>query len=135
MTGCLLDTNHVSAALRPVSHLRERLREAHRSGVRIGTCMPVICEVEAGLQGLTRQQESYRRALGHLLKQIKTWPIDGEAARHYGELYQELRSRGRVLSQVDMMVAALARKMGLTLLTSDRDFGALPDIATENWLQ
>jgi predicted nucleic acid-binding protein len=37
-------------------------------------------------------------------------------------------------NQVDMMQAALARQMRLTLLTADRDFNALPELPTENWL-
>jgi predicted nucleic acid-binding protein len=32
------------------------------------------------------------------------------------------------------MVAALARAMDLTLLTTDLDFRALPDLHVENWL-
>ena len=32
------------------------------------------------------------------------------------------------------MIAALCRQQGLTLLTADRDFEALPDIRVENWL-
>jgi predicted nucleic acid-binding protein len=31
------------------------------------------------------------------------------------------------------MVAALAKQMKLTILTTDRDFEALPDIETEDW--
>jgi predicted nucleic acid-binding protein len=53
----------------------------------------------------------------------------------YGEIFRDLRSRGRVLSQVDMMLAALAKQMDLTIATADRDFEALPDIRTENWLR
>ncbi len=37
-------------------------------------------------------------------------------------------------SQVDMMLAALTWQMALNVATSDQDFAALPDIATENWL-
>jgi predicted nucleic acid-binding protein len=33
------------------------------------------------------------------------------------------------------MLAALARQMDVTLATTDRDFDALPDVRTENWLQ
>jgi hypothetical protein len=33
-----------------------------------------------------------------------------------------------------MMLAALARQMKVTLVSSDRDFEALPDIITVNWL-
>jgi predicted nucleic acid-binding protein len=32
------------------------------------------------------------------------------------------------------MVAALAQAMDLTLLTTDLDFKALPDLHVENWL-
>jgi predicted nucleic acid-binding protein len=39
-----------------------------------------------------------------------------------------------VLSQVDMMVAALARQLDLTIATSDQDFTALPDVPNENWI-
>ena len=44
-----------------------------------------------------------------------------------------LRRLGRVLSQVDMMLAALARQQKLTILTTDRDFEALTDLNVENW--
>ena len=33
-----------------------------------------------------------------------------------------------------MMLAALARQMNLTILTTDQDFAALPDLKIENWL-
>jgi tRNA(fMet)-specific endonuclease VapC len=56
-----------------------------------------------------------------------------ETARIYGEIHQLLRRKGRILSQVDMMVAALAQQMKLTILTTDRDFEALPDIPTADW--
>ena len=50
----------------------------------------------------------------------------------YGMVHHELKQRGRVLSQVDMILAALARQMKLILVTSDQDFTALPDVPTEN---
>jgi predicted nucleic acid-binding protein len=100
MAGSLLDTNHLSAALKPVSPLRERIQQARRAGIRIGTCVPVLCELEAGFPPGSRG-ESYRKALRRLLGRVRLWPIELEIARLYGEIFQELRSRGRVLSQVD----------------------------------
>ena len=41
-------------------------------------------------------------------------------------MHHDLQQWGRVLSQVDMMLAALARQMNLNLVTSDLDFAALP---------
>ena len=69
-----------------------------------------------------------------LLSFVRVWPLEPPVAAIYGEIYLDLRRRGRALSQVDMMLAALCRQMSLTLLTTDRDFEALPDLRCENWL-
>ena len=74
-----------------------------------------------------------RRELAKLMDQVRVWPIDQSIVASYGEISHDLRRRGRVLSQVDLMLASLARVMKLTILTTERDFEALPDIPTENW--
>ncbi len=131
--GYLLDTNHVGHAVTPGSIVRRRIAELRTRGVKVGTCVPVLCEIEAGIQQVS-QPEVYRLNLERLLRQIRVWPIDPSTARLYGIIHHDLKLRGRVLSQVDMMLAALARQMTLTVGTSDQDFTALPDIPTENWL-
>jgi predicted nucleic acid-binding protein len=132
MAACLLDTNHVSEALRPVSRVRDRIGQLRHDGIRVGTCVPVLCELEAAFPTGDRGAV-YRRALHRLLGRVRVWPLEREISHRYGAIYQELRKLGRVLSQVDMMLAALARQMKLTLATSDRDFDVFSDIQTENW--
>jgi tRNA(fMet)-specific endonuclease VapC len=130
--GYLLDTNHIGHAVTPGSVVRQRIADLRKSGAKLGTCVPVICEIEAGIQQVSRPQE-YRANLERLLRQVRMWPIDLTTARLFGILHHDLKRRGRVLSQVDMMLAALARQMNLTLVTSDNDFTALPDIPVEKW--
>jgi predicted nucleic acid-binding protein len=89
--------------------------------------------MEVGIQQ-TRRPEVLRRALSRLLREVRVWPLDPPLARVFGEIYLTLRGRGRSLSHVDVVLAALARQMNLTLLTTDRDFEALPEIRAENWL-
>ena len=60
--------------------------------------------------------------------------MDRDIARIYGELYLRSVNSGRKLSQVDLMLAAMAKQKKLVLLTADNDFKALPEIRTENWL-
>jgi len=134
MSGFLLDTNHLGAALDGDSAIYARLLTSRREGKRIGTCAPVLCELAVGLQQTARRDDNWK-ALKVFLGQVRVWPLDADVARHYGAVYHELRGKGRVMSQTDMMVAALARHAKLTVLTTDRDFEALPDIARENWLQ
>jgi predicted nucleic acid-binding protein len=133
MGGYLLDTNQVSDAIKAVSPVRDRIRQVSQSGARIGTCIPVLFELEAGLQGLADPARR-RQALRRLLDTVRVWPLEAEMIRHYGEVFLELRQLGRVLSQVDMMLVAMARAKRLTLLTADRDFEPVPGLRTENWL-
>jgi tRNA(fMet)-specific endonuclease VapC len=132
MPDYLLDCNHLSAALRKVSSVRERIHQARRAGHRFISCYPVLCELEVGIQQTPKPEEN-RRRLAQLLRHVRLWPLDGDTARHYGAVFIELRGQGRVLSQVDMMLAALGRQHKLHVLTTDRDFEALPDLHVENW--
>ena len=133
MLGFLLDTNHIGQAVMPNSVVRQRIIDMRLAGVRLGTCVPVLCEIEAGIQQVARP-EMYRRNLERLLEQVRVWPIDRTTAHLFGVIHHDLKMRGRVLSQVDMMLAALARQMQVKIATADKDFITLPDIATENWL-
>lgn len=133
MSGYLLDTNHLAAALDVGSPTYRRIFTARHGGERVGTCAPVLCELSVGIRQTGRRGENWQ-LLSALLKQVRIWPLDLAAAAHYAEIYSELRGKGRVLSQVDMMVAALARRDRTTIVTTDRDFEALPDLTIENWI-
>jgi tRNA(fMet)-specific endonuclease VapC len=133
MTRYLLDTNHLGEALNRVSVVRDRVQQLHRQGESFATCGPVLCEL---LVGVTRRADGIqtRRRLDHLLKLVRVWPVDLAIAERYSLAYHELRKAGRALSQVDIMLAALARHHDATLLTTDKDFAALTDVRTDNWL-
>jgi predicted nucleic acid-binding protein len=134
MSGFLLDTNHLSAAIDYDHPIRRQLKKSHRAGARMGTCVPVLCEVEAGIAGMRRTHEA-RESLKNLLRFIRIWPVEPRVAPIFGELYWELRRRGRALSQIDMILASMARADGLTILSADEDFDAVDKLRRENWLQ
>lgn len=56
---------------------------------------------------------------------------DGERA---AELQTSLRRQGWQLATVDALLAAVAIRYDLTLLTNDRDFSSIPQLKRENWL-
>ena len=130
----LLDTNHLSAAVNPRLTLRETLRAAHAQGIVLGTCTPALGELETGFQQ-TPDPERNRQALIVVRRHVRLWPLDELVARHFGEIFNDLRRRGRALSHIDMLIAALCRHTNLILLSTDTDFDALPDIRRENWLE
>jgi len=66
MKGFLLDTNHVGQVVRQNSPLWGRIYAAKQRGLRIGTCIPVLCEVESGRLNVARP-DRYVRGLNALL--------------------------------------------------------------------
>lgn len=75
----LLDTNPVALAVDGTSIVGQRIFEARLSGGRLGTCVPVLCEIEASMRQV-RNKAKYRRDLNHLMRQLSLWPIGARVA-------------------------------------------------------
>lgn len=56
---------------------------------------------------------------------------DGEAA---ADLQVTLRRHGWQLGTVDALIATIALRYGLILLTKDKDYRAVPRLQQNNWL-
>ena len=120
MPDYLLDCNHLSASLRRVSPVRERIHQGRRAGHRFISCYPVLCELEVGIQQ-TPNPDDNRRRLAQLLRHVRLWPLDTETTRLYGAVYLELRRQGRVLSQVDIMLVSPLTKLAINSRCSYAD--------------
>jgi tRNA(fMet)-specific endonuclease VapC len=129
----LLDTNHLSAYLDRHPVLQPRVDAALRAGDRFGICLPVHCEYRAGIRLGRRFRQNLAR-LQAALGILRLWPTDEDTAAEFAEIFRELRFAGRMLSQFDLLIAAVARQHQLVLLTADQDFQTVSRLRTENWL-
>jgi tRNA(fMet)-specific endonuclease VapC len=129
----LLDTNHLSAYLDRHAALQPRVDAALRAGDRFGICLPVHCEYRSGIRVSRRYRQNLARfqaALGI----FRLWPTDEDTAAEFAEIFRELRAAGRMLSQFDLLIAAVARQHRLILLTADQDFEPVSRLQRDNWL-
>ncbi|WP_246605557.1 PIN domain-containing protein [Sphaerospermopsis torques-reginae] len=59
-----------------------------------------------------------------------------DAAVIYGVIRSDLESKGLVIGQMDMLIAAHAISLGVTLVTNNiREFSRIPDLLLENWVE
>ena len=65
---------------------------------------------------------------------LTVYDLDRADAERAAHLQIQLRRQGWQLGPVDALIAAVALRYGLTLLTTDRDFAAIPSPSQENWL-
>src|SRR3954469_4293727 len=114
MRGYLLDTNHVSHAIRAVSLLRDRLRQVRRQGFRLLTCWEVLCELQEGIV-FTANPEQVRRSLRILLKYVRIWPLDENVVEQYVLVAKTATQRGRALSMTDMILTSFAIRNDITV--------------------
>jgi predicted nucleic acid-binding protein len=73
--------------------------------------------------------------LQDLISELRIWPVDLSLITFFADIRSELKGKGRSMSQIDIMLAAIARQQNAVLLTTDRDFEALSDFKCENWVE
>ncbi len=76
-----------------------------------------------------------RREWLRLKPRFPCYVPDGEDAETAANLQVTLRQKGRQLAVMDALIATVALRYDLTLLTTDRDFEAVPLLNTENWIR
>jgi len=77
--------------------------------------------------------ERTRIGVGDFLARVPSLPWDSAAAQAYFRARDLLRRKGLVLSTTDLMIAAHALALGLTLITHDSAFSYVDNLKTEDW--
>ena len=80
-------------------------------------------------------RERRLRALDMLFAPFASLPFDDAVARHYAGIRQHLEVQGRVIGPNDLMIAAIARTHGLTVVSADPEFRRVPGLNVEDWAQ
>ena len=62
--------------------------------------------------------------------------IDEPAAEQFGRFKALLRRAGRPIGDIDLFIAGVAVRHGLTVVTNNKDhFARIPGLPLENWLE
>ncbi len=89
------------------------------------------------LYGVERspQRERSIEHLKALSSLIPVLPLPQEAAAHYGSVRKTLETRGEIIGNNDLWIAAHALAAGLTLVTNnEREFKRVPKLKVQNWV-
>ena len=120
----LLDTNVVSHIMQG----RDAKLLAKLSKLSIGQAAissVTLAEIEYGIQR-RGSPTKLRNALTQVMLHMDVLPWDAAAATGYGELCSSLETQGINLSDFDMMIAAHAVALKITLVSRDKAFMNVP---------
>ncbi|MEM7535902.1 MAG: type II toxin-antitoxin system VapC family toxin [Chloroflexota bacterium] len=119
----------------PISHpLTKRIQRQIRFGDTCSVAVPALAEMLYGLLTLPRSQESMKAWYDGYSIMFNYYDIEVVDAEEAAHLQARLRREGEQLHTVDALIAVVAIRYDLTLLTTDADFHAISELNVENWL-
>ncbi|MEZ4727478.1 MAG: type II toxin-antitoxin system VapC family toxin [Caldilineaceae bacterium] len=133
MARYLVDTNHLSPLVTIDHPLRTTVLRRMQDGDQFAVAAPALAEFLFGIQSVPRARRNMVE-WNRLYPLFVFYHVDQSDAEQAATLQLELRRRGRQLHTVDALIAAVALRYDLTLLTTDKDFQAVPGLAQEDWI-
>ena len=132
MPRYMLDTDTCSYVMKR-SHplVIKRLQSLPVSAV----CMSVVTKAELlyGVE-LSPKHAQDAAALAAFLPYVEVLDLDEDAALHYAEIRADLKKRGAMIGANDLVIAAHARALGLTLVTNNTaEFERVKGLDLEDW--
>lgn len=126
----LLDTNIASLAMRRHEGVLRRLAQVDVAFLAVSA----VTEAELRF-GLALLPDSTRlsRMVEEFLSQVAVVPWGSLAARQYALLRARLHKQGLPMGNLDLMIAAQALALGVTLVTNDRAFARITNLKIEDW--
>jgi len=131
---CMLDTNIcIYIIKRTPPQVLDRLRTMPPGGVAVSAI--TIAELRHGVDK-SRRPKHNEEALIRFLGPLEVVSFDENAAIHYGKIRAHLEQSGTPIGAMDMLIAAHARSLSLTLVTNNmREFERVPELRLENWAE
>lgn len=129
----LLDTNHASPLVTLDNPLRQRIFAAIEAGDRFAVTTINLGEILFGILTLPRAKPN-RLEWERLRPSFWMYQTEEKDVILAAEMRVQLRKSGWQIGLVDTVLAVIAVRHNLTLLTTDQDFDAIPDLKLANWL-
>jgi tRNA(fMet)-specific endonuclease VapC len=116
---------------RPIEVFR-KLRDYEPADMAISAI--TVAELQFGVSKSSRPEHN-REILGSFLAPFEVVPFGEKACFHYGEIRSTLERQGRSIGAMDLLIAAHALSLSLTLVTNNTaEFGRVPGLHLENWV-
>ncbi len=91
-----------------------------------------LCELFKGAYQSSRKRDLYVIKNFASSNEIITLCVD--SCEIFGEVYLELKKKGKLIPEPDLMIASIAKQNNLTLITRDKNhFKNIPNLSLEIW--
>lgn len=129
----LLDTDVLSALMRRTPAALQRARTYLADHPQLTISLVTRFEVLRGLKA--KHASAQLAAFESFCTNNEVLPITDAVIVRAADIYADLRLRGQLIADADILIAATALDKGLALATNNRaDFGRIAQLRIANWL-
>jgi predicted nucleic acid-binding protein len=122
-----LETTFLVDLLRGKKEVSELKDELIRSDKIFAIASPSIMEIWSGAS-LSMQSEYKKEKINELILSLTILSLDEKSAKEAGEIEAELIEKGIIIETEDIMIAAIAKVNGETLVTRDGHYAKIPGL-------
>lgn len=133
MNGYMLDTNIISDMIRnPFGSVAGQIEKLGHQDI----CTSIIVAAELRYGCAKKGSPKLLARVEGVLETIPVLPLDVPADGEYGGIRAELEAAGQGIGLNDLLIAAHAYTLGLTLVTDNtREFKRIRGLSVQNWLE
>ncbi len=132
MLRYLLDTDTVIYIIKNRTPQMQKKFSQHTGHLAISAI--TLAELMFGAENSSQVSKNLA-VIEDFCSRLDVLPYANKAAQHYGLIRSELHKIGKIIGGNDMHIAAHARSEGLILVSNNqREFGRVPGLLLENWL-
>ena len=120
----ILDTNIISDLIVGIKSTTSAFENHGGAGDTLGLCQPVYYELMRGFmwKGAGRKRYIFETIIMPRLSPINLTNLDWQQAAAF---WAQTVRQGRQLSDIDLLIAAIAHRLNATIASSDTDFDSL----------
>lgn len=128
-----IDTNIALEFLRGNRIVIDRINKELSVGEEIGVTSIVLCELYKGVF-LSSKKETQLSAMEQFVESLIFLEFTKESTKLFGEAYAQLNDDGNMTQENDLMIAAIAKAHGATLVTRNgKHFKHIRGLKVEEW--
>ena len=95
-------------------------------------CPIVLGELYIGVNRV-KNKNKHLKLLDSFMQLCTLLDVNDETALHYGAIMAQLHKKGKPIPTNDVWIAAVAQQYGYTLVTADKHFDEIGELAVTKW--
>jgi tRNA(fMet)-specific endonuclease VapC len=130
----MLDTNICIFIIKKKNDIiLEQLKKNRKKGLYVSSI--TLAEMEFGIENASQEYRARNRiALLEFMTIMEIKDFDANAAKEYGILKKNLKDRKCLIGPLDMLIAAHAKSLNMTLVTNNtNEFARIDNLNLADW--